>query len=85
MTHDLNLKTPKSKLTKWVDSLDGRTRVAKLLGVNPSTLYRWEVGELPVPEWLIKFMAMSEQLADLKQENAQLRRKNFFANKANKK
>lgn len=75
VTHDLNLKCNKSKLTKWIDSLDGRGRVAKILGVNPSTLYRWETGELPVPQWLQKYMEMSEELAEVRQELAQEKRK----------
>ena len=74
VTHDLNQNCNKSKLTKWIDSLDGRGRVAKILGVNPSTLYRWETGELPVPVWLDKYMKMSEEIAELRQENARLKR-----------
>jgi len=72
VTHFQNQK--QLKLTKWIDSLDGRARVSKILGVNKSTLYRWETGELPVPEWLNKYMLMSENLAEAKQEIAQLKR-----------
>lgn len=72
VTHSKNQK--QLKLTKWIDSLDGRARVSKILGVNKSTLYRWETGELPVPEWLNKYMLMSENLAEAKQEIAQLKR-----------
>ena len=72
VTHSQNQK--QLKLTKWIDALDGRARVSKILGVNKSTLYRWETGELPVPEWLKKYMLMSENLAEAKQEIAQLKR-----------
>jgi outer membrane biogenesis lipoprotein LolB len=75
VTHFTNQNNAnKSTLTKWIDSLDGRSRVAKILGVNKSTLYRWEMGELPVPNWLVKYMSMSEELAELRQENARLKR-----------
>ena len=74
----------RSKLTKWVDSLDGRGRVSRKLGIDPSTLYRYEHGQQEVPKWLIEFMKMSEEMAKIKQENAILRRKNFFPEQANK-
>jgi hypothetical protein len=61
----------RSKLTKWVDSLDGRGRVSRKLGM---TLYRYEHGQQEVPKWLIEFMKMSEEMAKIKQENAILKR-----------
>lgn len=58
----------------WIESLDGKARVAEKLGVDVSTLYRYGAGKQAVPEWLLAYKKMSEICADLRQENAKLKR-----------
>ena len=58
----------------WVESLDGKERVAVLLGIDVSTIYRYGAAKQAVPKWLFAYMKMSEECSDLRQEKAQLKR-----------
>jgi len=63
-----------TRFSKWLDDLGGKTRVSKILGVNQSTLHRWETGEQKLPKWAICYMAMSCENTELKRENRRLRK-----------
>ena len=57
-----------ASLSRWIKTLDGRKRVANVLGLDASTLWRYETGELPVPKWLLVMMKLSKENAELKQK-----------------
>ena len=45
-----------------------QSQLAEDLGVTTNTVARWERGELPIPKWVGKMMAVMHQLNETKRE-----------------
>lgn len=70
----------------WVECIfDNQTNFADRVGYSRKAINEFCHGKKPIPKALLLIWTISKQNEKIKQENAQLRRKNFFANKANKK
>lgn len=65
-----------SPLEKWINSLGGKTRVAKLLGVDSSTLWRYQEGQQKTPKWLDMVIRYSNEMEEIKSLNRKLKREN---------
>ncbi len=59
---------------RWIRELGGKNRVSIILGIDRTTIHRWETGELELPKWAACMMAMSCENSDLKKENRKLKK-----------
>lgn len=60
---------------KWINQLGGCERVARINEVHKSTLHRYCNGAEELPKLWINFMNQSKELAELKQNEANSRRR----------
>lgn len=58
----------------WVKALGGPVYVAKMTGYDRSNIWRYSEGKLKLPKILYNFMKLSEEVAELRQENSKLKR-----------
>ena len=65
---------PGTEFGDWVDSVGGPKRVAKILGVNESTLWRQMQKDQP-DQIYINMMKLSKKNASLIQENCLLKKR----------
>ncbi|MCM8542005.1 MAG: hypothetical protein NE328_17175 [Lentisphaeraceae bacterium] len=58
----------------WVKDMGGPSYVSRITGYDRSNIWRYSEGKLRVPKILLSFMKLSEENANLKSENASLKR-----------
>lgn len=74
-----------TRLQEWCNSIGGVTSVAESLGYSVRQFERYFSGEAEIPKVIQRHVRISDYNLTLKQENAQLKRKIFLLEKANKK
>lgn len=73
------------KFKAWVECIfDNQTNFADRVGYSRKAINEFCHGKKPIPKALLLIWTISKQNEKIKQENSQLKRKNFFAEKANK-
>ena len=51
----------KKQLKDWIKKKGGRTKAAVFLGVDPSTIWRWETGKAKINELAIRIIENEKQ------------------------
>ena len=59
---------------EWVSEMGGPVYVSKITGYDRSNIWRYSEGKLRVPTILMKFMKLSAENSELRQEIAKLKR-----------